>query len=257
MSAAPNVKGWCPGALKPMMSGDGLIVRIRPHLGRLNAAQIQSLCDLSEEFGTGSIDLTSRANLQIRGVAEKDHQSLLDALLVAGLLDSSPEEEKRRNILVTPGWTDGDTTTQLHNTIVRNLYRLPALPAKMGIAVDTGAAPVLTQSSADFRIERGEGDKLLLRADGSDTGCVIAGNQVVDALVEMAKWFVDTGGVQAGRMKRHLKDHTLPDVFRGTTPVAGVTGWSPGQHGAFAIYGAPFGSIDSTKLKKIAAKSPF
>ena len=34
---APRVYGWCPGALRPMMSGDGLVVRIRAPLGRLTS----------------------------------------------------------------------------------------------------------------------------------------------------------------------------------------------------------------------------
>ena len=33
------IKGWCPGALRPMQSGDGLVVRIRPRGGRLSPAQ--------------------------------------------------------------------------------------------------------------------------------------------------------------------------------------------------------------------------
>ena len=40
-----SVKGWCPGAYRPMMSGDGLIVSIRESLGRLNSAQEQGLSD--------------------------------------------------------------------------------------------------------------------------------------------------------------------------------------------------------------------
>ena len=28
--SAPVIQGWCPGALRPMMSGDGLVVRVRP-----------------------------------------------------------------------------------------------------------------------------------------------------------------------------------------------------------------------------------
>ena len=39
MSSAPKVYGWCPGALRPMMSGDGLVVRIRAPLGRLTSEQ--------------------------------------------------------------------------------------------------------------------------------------------------------------------------------------------------------------------------
>ncbi len=35
MSVLPriDVKGWCPGALRPMESGDGLVVRVRPRAG--------------------------------------------------------------------------------------------------------------------------------------------------------------------------------------------------------------------------------
>jgi precorrin-3B synthase len=28
-----EIKGWCPGALRPMASGDGLVLRIRARTG--------------------------------------------------------------------------------------------------------------------------------------------------------------------------------------------------------------------------------
>ena len=34
-----EIKGWCPSALRPMQSGDGLVVRVRPRGGRLSAEQ--------------------------------------------------------------------------------------------------------------------------------------------------------------------------------------------------------------------------
>src|SRR5210317_637090 len=102
MTAAPIVKGWCPGAHRPMMSGDGLIVRVRPKMSRLSAVEADTLAGLSLRFGNGFIDLTLRGNLQVRGIAEPDHAALLDALLGAGLLDATPELEAKRNILVTP-----------------------------------------------------------------------------------------------------------------------------------------------------------
>ena len=64
--SASVIKGWCPGALRPMQSGDGLVVRVRPFGGRLDAAQISGLAHLAEHHGNGLIDVTSRANLQIR-----------------------------------------------------------------------------------------------------------------------------------------------------------------------------------------------
>ena len=31
-------KGWCPGALRPMQSGDGLLLRVRPKAGSFSIA---------------------------------------------------------------------------------------------------------------------------------------------------------------------------------------------------------------------------
>jgi precorrin-3B synthase len=50
-----------------MASGDGLIVRVRPLLARLTAAQALGLCKAALAHGSGLIDLTSRANLQLCG----------------------------------------------------------------------------------------------------------------------------------------------------------------------------------------------
>ena len=153
MTLAPQIKGWCPGAYKPMMSGDGLIVRIRPRLGRLDADQTKALCALSHRFGNGSLELTSRANVQLRGISQDAHEDVLQELHEADLLDISPDTENRRNILTTPDWHHGDLTTRLYDALIARLDHLPVLPAKMGVALDTGQAPLLTQDPGDFRFE--------------------------------------------------------------------------------------------------------
>ena len=63
-----EIKGWCPGARRPMPSGDGLIARVRPHGGCLPVTALEHLADAAARFGNGQIDLTRRANLQIRGI---------------------------------------------------------------------------------------------------------------------------------------------------------------------------------------------
>src|SRR5215470_331896 len=80
------IKGWCPSAFRPMLSGDGLVVRIRPRGGRLTAAQACGIADLAERHGNGLIDLTGRANLQIRGVREDCHEPLVVALAELALV---------------------------------------------------------------------------------------------------------------------------------------------------------------------------
>ncbi len=246
-----TVKGWCPGAWRPMMSGDGLIVRIRPRLGRLDRAQALGLCALSQELGNGVIDLTSRANLQMRGLDADHHGKALEALFDLGLLDATAEDEARRNIVVTPDWTEGDLTHRLHSALIAALPDLPALPAKMGIAVDTGARRRLGGTSADMRLERGAAGGLILRADGADTGITVPEDGAAQAVVALAQWFVDTGGHSAGRMARHLAQHPLPDAWQGCAPAPTAQPVTPGN----GTFGAPFGSIDARALAALITDS--
>ncbi|MFX9684524.1 hypothetical protein ABTP08_20920, partial [Acinetobacter baumannii] len=71
-----------------MRSGDGLLVRVKPMLGRLTRAQVLGMCDAAVAHGNGLIDVTRRANLQIRGVDEAGWPPLLDTLLALGLVDA-------------------------------------------------------------------------------------------------------------------------------------------------------------------------
>src|ERR1700748_2595181 len=95
-----EIKGWCPSALRPMLSGDGLVVRLRPRGGRLSAAQAAGIAELAKRCGNGLIDLTSRANLQIRGVSEKSHPLLIVGLDRLGLVDAGLQSATPRNTLV-------------------------------------------------------------------------------------------------------------------------------------------------------------
>ncbi|MFP5478479.1 MAG: precorrin-3B synthase [Alphaproteobacteria bacterium] len=97
-----EIKGWCPGALRPMQSGDGLVVRIRPPLGRLTPHQAQAIAQAAETHGNGIIDLSARANLQLRGVTETSHPRLIDDLRTQGLIDPDIQTESLRNLIVTP-----------------------------------------------------------------------------------------------------------------------------------------------------------
>ena len=83
----PVVHGWCPGALRPMMSGDGLVVRVRAPLGRLTQDQAAGVAELAGRHGNGLIDVSARANVQIRGVTPASHPGLIDGLTALGLID--------------------------------------------------------------------------------------------------------------------------------------------------------------------------
>ena len=250
-----TIKGWCPGAYRPMMSGDGLILRVRPRKGQMSADQVLGLCALAQEFGNGIVDLTSRDNLQMRGIAEETHETGLDALLNLGLLDDTPQLEQRRNIVMTPVWSAGDVNERLHDALCARLGELPGLPAKMGYAVDASARPVLQDTSADFRFEAGADGGLILRLDGMSSGRAVSEDTAVDALIEAATWFVETGGPVAKRMARHVQNATPPAVWH-THPAAHPGApLSPGPTTQGTAYGAAFGSINAKALAAVVTDS--
>lgn len=249
----PLVRGWCPGAHRPMMSGDGLVVRVRPRLARLNAAQILGLCAAAERFGNGTIDLTNRANLQLRGVAEPDHTALLDTLSGLGLLDAEPGLESRRNILVSPLYETGDLTARLAENLMKRLRELPDLPVKFGYAIDTGPAPVLAGASADIRLERGADGALILRADGAETGRAVTEARAIDRLIDLARWFAATRAPETRRMARHVAAHPLPADWLGTPPLPPAPALRPGPTPLGPVYGAPFGQLPAGPLAALVA----
>lgn len=250
----PVIKGWCPGAHRPMMSGDGLVVRVRPRLARLDCGQALGLCRLARRFGSGFIDLTNRANLQIRGVQPADHDALLRGLAGLNLLDPDPALESRRNILVTPFWQPGDQTERLTGLLLDALGALPEMPAKVGVAVDTDAAPLLMKAAADFRFERGS-EGLILRADGSPAGRPVTEQTALPALIEMAGWFNARRDARMRRMAPIVARHHLPAAWTVAQPLRPAPPPPPGHHAMGSLLGAGFGQIDAPALEQAMLNS--
>jgi len=235
-----------------MMSGDGLVVRIRPRLARLTADQALGLCDLSERFGNGTIDLTNRANLQLRGVSEAEHHVLLEALADLDLLDAEPGIEVRRNILVTPLYEAGDLTARLTQSLIDRLSDLPDLPAKFGFAVDTGPVRLLAPNSADIRLEQGP-DGLILRADGAETGRLVTETDAIDHLIALANWFAETALAEFRRMAPLVSARGLSPVWQGSAPVQAGASLQPGPNEIGPVYGAAFGQLPARALADLIA----
>jgi precorrin-3B synthase len=255
--SASVVKGWCPGALRPMQSGDGLVVRVRPFGGRLDAAQIAGLAHLAERHGNGLIDVTSRANLQIRGVNATSHRLLLDGLSQLALLDPDADTESRRNILVTPFWRAGDATQSLAAELEEALADSELeLPTKFGFAIDDGTSRVLAGDSADVRIERDRSGGLLVRADGDKLGCTVARGEAAATMLAFANWFVISGGARGGRgrMAAHLAAGAiLPAPLRGEAEPAPIMAAArPGLYSQGAMVGVAFGQMAHATLNQFA-----
>ena len=250
---APEVKGWCPGALRPMQSGDGLVVRIRPFNARLRRAQADGIATLASAHGNGMLDLSSRGNIQIRGVTEKSYPALIEGLRRMSLVDPTPEIESRRNMIVTPLWQTGGETEALTPALTEALSGAdaPQIPGKFGFAVDTGRQPVLQTASADIRLERDAGGGLILVADGSDKGKPVSADSVVDEALALARWFMEMRTDQT-RMASLLRDgaslppdHVVPRQTQTYVPAPGYTPLG-------AMVGIAFGQMTVETLASLA-----
>jgi len=251
----PTVKGWCPGALRPMESGDGLVMRVRAWGGRLSQHQARGLARVAARHGNGLIDLSARANLQLRGM--RDHALVLDRLSALGLIDADPAAEARRNLLVTPFWQAGDGTQDLARALAMALREELPLPGKFGFALDTGPVPVLRGASADIRIERAPGGTLLLRPDGSALCAPVTPDIAVAAAMDLARWFLASGGEAQGRgrMRAHLAQG-LPDGFTHAAPHAPEPLPVPGPATSGRLVALPFGQMRAATLAALADRAP-
>lgn len=260
----PIVQGWCPGALRPMMSGDGLVVRVRPRVGRLTATQAVGIAKLAAEHGNGLLDLSNRANLQIRGVREASHPALIDGLRALGCLDASAEGEARRNIMVSPFRQSGDATQAVYAALEAALAgpSAPKLPGKFGFSIDLSSSNTLATAAADIRIEAGN-DAIMVRGEGFATGANAECPAEAAALaLTLAHWFTKTGHVQNGRgrmatlfaeLSPEERHKRLPDAFQTTQALpAPRTPPSLGFYGQGRLVGFAFGQMTAQTLNLLA-----
>ncbi len=253
---APEIKGWCPGAHRPMMAADGLVVRVRPPLGVLAPAQARGLADLAEAFGTGFVELTSRANLQLRGVS--DHAAVLAGLAGLALLDDDPDFEARRNVILDPFRHAQDV--DLAAALIEGL-RAPEfarLPGKFGFVIDTGPERQLAGISGDIRLEASDAG-MILRADGQGLGLPVACDMAATAALDLARWFLASGGVGPdgrGRLKLHIASTPLPARFCGTLPpVPAAPTVRPGANDTLTLVAAAFGRLAARDLRALSQQA--
>jgi sulfite reductase beta subunit-like hemoprotein len=67
----------------------------------IEANQLRTIADLSRSFADGTIEITSRANLQLRAIRNQDLSHIVASISSAGLLPS-PQHDRVRNIVTSP-----------------------------------------------------------------------------------------------------------------------------------------------------------
>ena len=82
-------------------AADGWLARVRVPGGRLASSALLALAAIADELGNGLVDLTARANIQLRGLQAAAGADLASRLRDAGLLPSLTHD-RVRNVLASP-----------------------------------------------------------------------------------------------------------------------------------------------------------
>lgn len=253
----PNSKGWCPSAHRPMMSGDGLLVRIKPAYGQLSRAQIENIADLSDTFGHGLIDVTSRANLQLRGVGEAHYPALLSALKQANLVASQANQDAL-NLTLAPFTQPGSLGWRCAKQLYDAAADFAELPAKFGFAVDCNRIRYLHSASADIRIETDADDQLLLRCGSLPAGLPSSEADLLADIAMLTSWFSDQCQQLSSSIRQRMPDilnqQKLPEHWASNAPRPDTARLLAGQvRDGLYVVAAPYGQLGSADLRALAS----
>ena len=145
------------GIFYPTPTHDRAMARIRVPAGRLNSQQLRDIAQISDDLTTGYIQITTRANLQIRDILPGDTDDLLTRLRRTGLHPPGPGADSPRDRTANP--ISGIDPHELIDTspwcieLERILTSDPvynSIPGKFNLAIDSGGQASVMEDSNDL-----------------------------------------------------------------------------------------------------------
>jgi len=251
----------CPGALQMHQAADGVLARVRLPGGMISAAQLEALAAAATRFAAGTLELTARGNLQLRGIT--DAAAVADTVAAAGLLPSATHE-RVRNIVASPlsgrvgGLADIRAWVDELDGAIQDDPVLAGLPGRFLFGIDDGTADT-SGLAADVGLHvLADGVALLLA--GHDTGIRLPGHEAVSGLLTIARRFVELRGT-AWRVSELDDPDVLLTGYRSSAPAGGEfmlarppVGWIEQADGAVAIGAAvPLGVLTARQAQFVAA----
>lgn len=274
MTAAPAIKGWCPTLLSPMQSGDGWLARVKPSAATLRADDARVIAEGARRFGNGQIDLTSRANFQLRGLSPRDAERLAEMILAQGLASADASVEAVRNVLASPLGGDDPTAAFDSHEAARDIEAmlaavpaLRALPGKFGIAVDGGGALPLAGVRTDIMVRPLDG-RVAVMLDGGGLAAMCMPARLAETIEVLSLAFLHLCWERREEPRR-IRDlvaalgeaaifeaaglHPAPVQCRTaeSRSAVGFHAYAGGEDGWFGV-GLPFGRIDADALGGLA-----
>jgi precorrin-3B synthase len=244
----------------------------------LSAGAARLIADAARRYGNGQIDLTARANLQVRGLTPRSAQDFAEIIIGARLANADPSAEAVRNVMVSPLGPDDASAAFDSHAIVRDIETmlaeepaLWALPSKFGILVDAGGALPLAKVTADIMVRAGQGG-LAISLDGGRLAAPCLPSAAAEAVKRLALAFLRLAdklsdaprrmralvtavgeqaifaefGLDFARLSLESKSKSVPPI--------GLISLGDQERGAFGI-GLAFGRIDADALTCLAELS--
>jgi precorrin-3B synthase len=254
----------CPGALQTHAAADGGLARVRVPGGALTAAQLRALATAARELGNGHLELTSRGNLQLRGLPAGAEAELGARLTGAGLLPSATHE-RVRNVLASTlsGRSDGghlDVRPWI-DAFDAGLCADPALaelPGRFLATLDDGRGDVAALGG-DVGLLALSPDTVALTLGGTDSGLRAHPDDAVALALAAARAFLAERAVQGSsawrlteltdgpaRVAARLGGPVSEPLTLPAAPVTGPVGAVTQQDGRTALIGVvPLGRLSA------------
>jgi precorrin-3B synthase len=225
----------CPGALQTHAAADGALARVRVPGGALSVVQLRALSTAARDLGDGALELTSRGNVQLRGLRCGGEAELGERLAAAGLLPSATHETVR-NVLASPlsgragGFVDVRPWVPAFDAGLCADSALAGLPGRFLAAFDDGRGDVAGQA-ADVAVLALGPDSVALLLAGTDTGLRTTPDAAVGLALAATRAFLDERSVQGGTAWR------VAELAEGPARIAAALGGS--LHDPVAVPAAP------------------
>jgi ferredoxin-nitrite reductase len=221
---------------------EAFMARLRIPGGQMRTFQLREIARIAQELTTGYVQITTRANLQIRLIQPKDAPEVLRRIQSVGLHTRGSGADNIRNLTANP--TAGVDPVELIDTlplchemaqIIINDRAFYDLPRKFNIAYDGGGLIGTVEDTNDIGCKAVKvGDEVFFRialggatghkAFASDLGIQVTPaelNKVVAAIVRVYIANGNRGDRKKARLKHLLEKWTLEQYLEETEKVLG------------------------------------
>jgi precorrin-3B synthase len=261
-------RGWCPGTLRPMLTGDGLLVRLHPPRNALTPDQLAHIAELASRHGNGQIEISGRGNLQLRGIREEAHPVLVEDLLEAGLVDEAEGDGPNRLVLTSPlaGRAADELldAAALAEAVERAGRNVSGLLAKFSIVVDGGGALALDGFAVDLRLRAVSTDAIAFGLPGSLWFGPVMPDEAPQLVARLLAGFTAESRRSPGQIRR-MRDlgrnqlsalatsiGLAPMPVPTARPKAAAIGFATEKDSTITVLaGLPFGRTDAASLRRL------